>query len=309
MTKPCTGQDWRRGLDRLDGAYARATIRAYRADILVFERWCEARGYCPFPVACDVLCRFVEAQGKVVVPNTIRRRLVSIRKAHSLLGLPDPTRDEAVCLTYRRTMRANPVRPLQAAGMTAAYLEAILAAQPETPLGLRNRAMLALGYELLSRRSELVALRDDDLVKRQDGTMRVLIRRSKADPYGLGRIAFTSPETARRVQAWTQWRGTRSAWLFCPIVQGKPVDRALSAPSVSRIIKTAAKTAGAQPEPSHKFSGHSLRVGAAQDLLTRGFATAAIMRAGGWKSTAVLARYLENAEHNVWSGGDLPECA
>jgi hypothetical protein len=45
----------------------------------------------------------------------------------------------------------------------------------------------------------------------------------------------------------------------------------------------------------------SSRFGAAQDLLKRGFDTAAIMRAGGWKSVNVLARYLEQAEHNVWA--------
>lgn len=49
-----------------------------------------------------------------------------------------------------------------------------------------------------------------------------------------------------------------------------------------------------------KFSGHSMRVGAAQDLLCAGYDTAAIMRAGGWKSVDVLARYLEAADHNVW---------
>jgi hypothetical protein len=48
------------------------------------------------------------------------------------------------------------------------------------------------------------------------------------------------------------------------------------------------------------FSGHSMRLGAAQDLLVKGFDKVAIMRAGGWKSVSVLARYLEKAEHNVW---------
>jgi hypothetical protein len=43
-----------------------------------------------------------------------------------------------------------------------------------------------------------------------------------------------------------------------------------------------------------------MRVGAAQDLLTRGHDGIAIMRAGGWKSMGVLSRYLEYAEHNVW---------
>jgi hypothetical protein len=55
-----------------------------------------------------------------------------------------------------------------------------------------------------------------------------------------------------------------------------------------------------KPEEVAAFSSHSLRVGAAQELLRAGFDTAAIMRAGGWRSTNVLARYLEYAEHNVW---------
>ena len=57
-----------------------------------------------------------------------------------------------------------------------------------------------------------------------------------------------------------------------------------------------------ETEDIDAFSGHSLRVGAAQDLLCAGYDAAAIMRAGGWKSVNILGRYLEMAEHNVWSG-------
>jgi integrase/recombinase XerD len=71
----------------------------------------------------------------------------------------------------------------------------LIETQPDTPLGLRNRAMLSLGYEVLTRRSELVALRNQDIAEREDGTFRVPIRRSKADPFGEGRIAFTSRRT------------------------------------------------------------------------------------------------------------------
>lgn len=66
------------------------------------------------------------------------------------------------------------------------------------------------------------------------------------------------------------------------------------------MIKDAAKRAGLPNSVIGDFSGHSMRVGAAQDLLRAGYDTIAIMRAGGWKSVEVLARYLENAEHNVW---------
>ena len=99
---------------------------------------------------------------------------------------------------------------------------------------------------------------------------------------------------------WLEWRGTEVAPLFCPIYHDVVIDRRLSVTTVKRIIKTSAKDAGLPKSEVDAFSGHSLRVGAAQDLLRRGVSTANIMRAGGWKSISVLARYLENADCNVW---------
>ena len=131
--------------------------------------------------------------------------------------------------------------------------------------------------------------------------MRVIIRRSKADPYGQGRIAFTSHATAKAVSDWLGWRGADITYLFCPIYKGKAVDRDLSTTTVKRLVKSSAKAAGYEQDVVDTFSGHSIRVGAAQDLLCAGYDAAAIMRAGGWKSVNVLGRYLELAEHNVWA--------
>ncbi|QFT48720.1 Tyrosine recombinase XerD (plasmid) [Roseivivax sp. THAF40] len=292
--------DWKLALEALDGAYSEATMRAYVTDVQAYVSWCDETVRDPFPGSVAQICAFLEDQGRDKAPSTVRRRLYAIRKVHRLLQLPDPTQDEAINLAFRRVRRANPVRPQQARGLTASDLERFLAVQPETPWGLRNAAMLALGYELMTRRSELIALRDPDLELRPDGTLRVLIRRSKADQEGQGRLAFTSVDTADRVRAWQDWRGSVTDWLFCPIYQDHPIDRGLSDTTVKNVIKTAAKRAGCPPEEVRAFSGHSMRVGAAQDLLKRGFDTSAIMRAGGWKSVSVLARYLEVAEQNVW---------
>ncbi len=79
------------------------------------------------------------------------------------------------------------------------------------------------------------------------------------------------------------------------------LNRSLGPTTVRRVIKRAAKLSGYNATLAEEFSGHSMRVGAAQDLLCAGHNTATIMRAGGWKSIAVLARYLEDAEHNVWA--------
>ena len=75
---------------------------------------------------------------------------------------------------------------------------------------------------------------------------------------------------------------------------------------MQRLVKSAAIAAWLEQEVIDAFRGHSLRVGAAQDLLCAGYDAAAIMRAGGWKSINILGRYLEMAEHNVWQGNEAP---
>ena len=300
MTLIVNQPDWRREFQRLEGAYSPATMRSYYSDVEAFEAWCIARDIVPFPAAVPTLCEFLEDQGHTKAPSTVRRRLYAIRKVHRLLRLPDPTYDEDINLAFRRVRRRRAARPQQAKGLNAPHLKRFLAVQPDSLLGLRNRAMLSLGYELLTRRSELVSIKDDDLVLRGDGTLRVLIRRSKGDQAGVGRIAFTSKDTAALVLDWQDARGDHTDWLFCPVYQGKAVDRSLESNSVKRVIKETAEKAGFDKSDVDRFSGHSMRVGAAQDLLVRGVDTVGIMRAGGWKSLTVLSRYLELAEHNVW---------
>lgn len=292
--------DWRAEFKRLEGAYAPSTLKSYISDVSIFVDWCDAEGRSALPASVETVCAFLEDQARGRFPASVWRRLYAIRKVHRLLRLPDPTWDEEVNITLRRVRRSRPNRPRQAKGLTREMLELCIAVQPNTPWGLRNRAMISLGYDLLMRRSELVALCCSDIEMRGDETLRAIIRRSKSDPFGMGRIAFSSRRSATLVEDWLNWRGPDIEPLFCPIYQGKPIDRTLGTTSVKDIIKAAVVAAGLNPETAASYSGHSLRVGAAQDLLCAGFDTAAIMRAGGWKSVNVLERYLEFAEHNVW---------
>lgn len=78
------------------------------------------------------------------------------------------------------------------------------------------------------------------------------------------------------------------------------LDQPIGDRRANQIIKLAVcRVRGHRPRDG-EISGHSLRVGAAQDLLIKGFDTAAIMRAGGWRSLNALTGYLDLAEHNVW---------
>lgn len=293
--------DWVDQFKRLEGAYAPATLKSYRADARFFVEWCDQQGRSALPADAQTVCDFLEDQAPALAVSSVRRRVYAIRKVQRLLKLPDPTWDEDINIALRRVRRAKLNRPKQAKGMTRDILVRCLEAQPDSPWGLRNRAMLSLGYDLLTRRSELVALRTGDIEKRGDGTLRAIIRRSKADPFGMGRIAFSSKRSAALVGEWLAWRGEEIEPLFCGIYQGRPINRSLGTTKVKLIVKEAVAAAGLPPEDVAAFSGHSMRVGAAQDLLCAGYDTAAIMRAGGWKSINVLGRYLELAEHNVWA--------
>ena len=168
-------------------------------------------------------------------------------------------------------------------------------------MGASQQSHVVAGDELLSRQSALVALRTIEIEFRPDGTLRVLIRRSKSDPFGEGRLAFTSERTADLVKDWLGWRGPYIEFLFCPIYHQKAINWNLSTSSVKSMIKSAAKRDALNPSIVDEFTRHSLRVGAAQDLLRKGFDTATIMRAGGWKSVNTLSRYLE--KRSITSGG------
>jgi integrase/recombinase XerD len=253
------------------------------------------------PLSPEDMCNFLEHEARRgLCHGTLLRRVYSARRVFTLAGILDPTDDPEVSLCLRRIARARPTRPKQARGLSLAALHKFLDVQPDTPWGLRNRALLSLGYDLLARRSEITALRGEDVSWRRDGTLEVILRRSKADQFGRGRIAFTSSRSAALLSDWLEWRGGEITPVFCAIYRGVAINRPLSGSTVKNIIKSSARAAGYDQSVVNDFSAHSLRVGAAQELLRRGHDSAAIMRAGGWRTTTALARYLEKAEHNVW---------
>lgn len=76
--------NWRSEFQRLEGAYAPATMRSYRADVEAYENWCGENHCFPFPASVETVCRFLQDQGIKRAPSTVRRRLYAIRKVHLL---------------------------------------------------------------------------------------------------------------------------------------------------------------------------------------------------------------------------------
>ena len=288
-------------MERLNGAYAPNTLKSYYADARAFVDWCAERNIEPFPIASETLCAYIECLQMNSAYSTIRRRIASLRRLNRILGFEDQTRTEEVYLAIRRLKRSKCLEQRQAVGINHDILVKMIAAQPETLAGTRNRALLSLGYDFLARRSELVAIRADDLKFTQDGALKGMIRKSKTDQYGKGRLVFGSERSAKIVRRWLRVKPAEIQPVFCAINHGKCEDRVICDRNVNDIIKRSVVKVKRYERPSDlDVSGHSLRVGAAQDLLIRGYDLAAIMRAGGWSDPSTVSRYLRFSQHNLW---------
>ena len=169
--------DWREEFKRLEGAYSPNTLRSYLACFQSLEDWASKRGYTPLPARPSLVAAYVQSMSPELSPATLRNRICAIRKVHALLRYGDPTGGELVNLAIRRARRSMTAKPRQARGITPVTLKKMINAQPDNVTGIRNAALLQVGYEILARRSELVALRLDDVTFLGDGTAKIIIRR------------------------------------------------------------------------------------------------------------------------------------
>jgi site-specific recombinase XerD len=294
--------EWRAAIERLDGAYADRTLKSYRSDFAIFEAWCVVSDLVALPASPEVVAAFVAADAATSAASTLKRRLCAIRKVHRLLRLPIPVDDEEVAIALRRAMRSKRRRPKQALGLTAPMRDKLIAACPDTLLGLRDRAMIAVGYDTLCRRSELVNLLIEDVTRLPAGDAKILVRRAKNDPFGDGRWAYLSATATRHLEKWLQAAGFTAGPIFRPVICGHVQPGSLQPLVVNRMLKAAAARADLPATTSDGLSGHSMRVGAAQDLMAAGRGLLQIMTAGGWTSVNVVGRYVREADLNVWAG-------
>ena len=234
-------------------------------------------------------------------PRTVMRSLAAIRKIHRLLDLPDESRDELVLLAIRRGLRRSGRRPRQALGLSASLRDDLLASCPTTLKGLRDRALIAVGYDTLCRRSELAALRLEDVEPLARGGAKVLVRYAKNDPFGEGGVAYVSAAGAAHLEAWVGAANLTEGPLFRPIFKSAVGGRAIHPRTVNRVLQAAALQAGCDPATIARLSAHSLRVGPAQDLAIAGRSVLQIMRAGRWRHADAVSRYVRAADVNIWT--------
>jgi integrase len=276
------------------GAFSANTLRAWRADWEIFVQSCREYRLESLPAAPKTVRAFVfECLGKGKKPATVRRYVSTIGRAHRASGVLDPTASADVKLALKEMGRNSAARQKQARGLVWGEIEVFLSIEPRNLRDIRDRALVAVAYDTMCRREELVSLLAEDISQASDGSASILIRRSKTDTTGEGATAYLSPLTMRLVTEWIRESGLRSGPLFVRVFGSSGVGNALTAQNVMTILRKVGQWIGLKREQWEQISGHSARVGAAQDLLALNIDLSSVMQAGRWRDTRMPMRYGE----------------
>jgi len=276
-------------------SHAKNTLDAYAADWKHFSTWCDDHKRRALPASPETILCYVVDLGDRFTVATIDRRLSSIGYYHKQARHGLPTKDPEVERTMRGIRRAKGIAPNGKAPILTPLLRQMVAALPDDLSGLRDKAMLLIGFAGAFRRSEIVGLQMRDVQISNAGLI-VTLRRSKTDQEGasftkgipIGTSDATCPKCI--LEAWLQLAGITSGPLFRPVDRwGHVGDRALSSLGVARAVKRALTVLEVD---TADYSGHSLRAGLVTAAAMAGVSERVIMRQTGHKNAAMLRRYI-----------------
>jgi site-specific recombinase XerD len=291
------GPDLASAIDLAQAEKAASTRKAYATDFRLFKAWCDSKGVSALPAAAETVAAYLAAEARTARPSTLGRRVAAIRYAHRLAGLPLPTDAEGVKATMRGIRRTFGGASVRKAPAVAAKILGMVGTASDKLAGLRDRALLLLGFAGAFRRSELVAVDVADVEETEAG-LRVTIRHSKTDQEGHGvTIAIARGDVACPVKALREWLGAagiEAGPLFRPINKaGRVAEKRLTDRSVANIVKAYAERAGLE---ASTFSGHSLRSGFLTSAAANGASIFKMMDVSRHKSVETLRGYVRDAE-------------
>jgi site-specific recombinase XerD len=280
-----------------------------------FAAWCAAHQLSPLPAAPATLTRYVtERAASGVRPSSLQVLIAAVAREHGNVGAVAPHDHPIFQRVWSGIRREHGVAPRRVAPAVIDELRRMVDTLPaDTSRGLRDRAMLVVGFGGAFRRSELVSLDVGDVAFQPRGRgVIITLRHSKVDQEGVGATiglpagshAATCP--VRVLRAWLAAAGGRKRGpLVCSVDKyGHIRGRRLHGHDVAALVKRAADAAGLDPAA---YSGHSLRAGLATTAAKSGKDDRRIMAQGRWTSRATLDRYVrearlltdENAAHGI----------
>jgi site-specific recombinase XerD len=290
---PALEQVW----DFIRQSKAPNTIRGYRTEWNQFTAWADSHGKEPLPATPETVALYLTERAATHKATSLNRTVSSISQAHQMAGFESPTRTAAVRTLLAGIRRANGTAPAVKAPALTEDIRGMVAALPANLLGVRDRALLLVGFAGAFRRSELVSLDVEDCAFGKEG-LTVTLRRSKTDQQGVGRkigIPYGSnPETCpvRALRAWLETSGIAAGPLFRYVNRhGQMQPGRLSGYAVALIVKRYAAAARLDPA---RYAGHSLRAGLATSAAIGGASERSIMNQTGHRSVQMVRRYIRD---------------
>ena len=291
-----------------ENARAPNTRRAYESDWASWVAFCEAQDFVPLPADPELvklylthLTDFFGAKGKKLRPRTAERHLAAITTTHCAMGFTFDRHNPALTQTLDGIRRTFGKSQKGARALRTEDIVALCATFGRDIRSLRDKASILLGFAGGFRRSEIVGLNAEDLTF-IDGTLRVMLRRSKTDQEGEGRTIVILPGQTLKtcpvaaVRAWLAAADLEHEGgdpIFRPINRHSGIElNRLSDRAVDLIVKGASRAAHLK----ESYSAHSLRAGHVTEALARGHDRAAIKRQPGHASDAMLDRYARETD-------------
>jgi site-specific recombinase XerD len=283
------------------GSRAASTWRAYESDWRIFAAWCRSVGQPALPATPHTVALFLAAQAALGhAPNTLDRRRAAIRLMHVGAKHPSPHDALEVDEVLRGVRRAWKQPPHQKAPAVDAEVRRLAdAIEPRTLQGLRDRALVLLGFAGALRRSELVALDVEHLERCPEGFL-MRIASSKTDQEGQGQvvaIARVPGSSYCPVQAVLDWLVVAeigSGAVYRRMRRGDTLGGSrLTDQSVALVIKKLALRAGLEPG---RYAGHSLRSGFLTSAARRRASIFKMADQSRHRSLDTLRTYVRDAE-------------
>lgn len=203
-----------------------ATLRAMTCDLEGYALFACGLAGAGIPAAAERLVQWIDhLETASQKPATIARKLATMATVHDLLGYKSAVSSSLVRDTMKGLRRRQGKAQRQASGLRLGEaigeatakgftLAGLMEACGTDLPGLRDAALLSLGYDAGLRVSEILGATVEALEVQDDGSGLLDIARSKTDQEGQGACAWVSPDTMRRIAAWREVATIRSGPLF-----------------------------------------------------------------------------------------------
>jgi site-specific recombinase XerD len=287
-------------IEKIEGAYAPSTIRAYKSNFKNFIKFCDENNTTALPASSENVASYIKKISSHLKSSSIKIAVASIAALHNLNSLKDPTQHPDVKIEMRRMYRTLGRYTKQAYGINKDLLNKMVAATDDSLRGIRDRAILLVAFDSLCRRSELVSLDFEDLIiDSNDGGLKLKLKKSKTDPHGIGKNLYLSIEAQDALKEWIIKSKISSGKIFRAITVSGKIKDGLNSSHVGRIYKKIAQLSMVDQSIIKNISGHSMRVGAAQDLMLSKASFPTIMNRGRWSKIDTVMRYIEFNSHII----------